>query len=140
VSKKTQSCGCLNLEHRIEMGHKHKKENGESSFNTLYTNYRRRAKMKNISFELSKEIFKSITSQNCFYCGSKPHQKIQMYFNSGFYLYNGIDRIDSSKGYTLNNIVPCCGTFNYAKKEMSQTEFKNWIKAVYINFAILNEV
>jgi len=138
ISKKTQSCGCLNLEHRIDMGHKHRIEFGQSAFNTLYTNYRRRAEKINVPFDLSKETFKITTALNCFYCGSEPYQKALKYSNSGFYLYNGIDRIDSSKGYTSNNIVPCCGTCNYAKKSMSQTEFLSWIEKVYKHSVLQN--
>lgn len=45
--------------------------------------------------------------------------------------HNGIDRVDSSKGYTLDNCVPCCSKCNYAKHEMSVEEFKEYITNVY---------
>ena len=45
--------------------------------------------------------------------------------------HNGIDRVDSSKGYTIDNVVPCCSACNYAKHEMSVSEFKEYITRVY---------
>ena len=44
---------------------------------------------------------------------------------------NGIDRIDSSKGYTVENSVPCCKYCNTAKNTMSVDEFLKWIGRVY---------
>jgi hypothetical protein len=39
------------------------------------------------------------------------------------YVYNGIDRLDSSKGYVLENCVPCCSEINWAKRVMSFEDF-----------------
>ena len=44
---------------------------------------------------------------------------------------NGIDRIDSSKGYTVENSVACCKYCNTAKNTMSVDEFLKWIGRVY---------
>ena len=38
--------------------------------------------------------------------------------------YNGIDRLDSSLGYTKDNIVTCCKICNYAKNKMKFEDFK----------------
>jgi hypothetical protein len=48
----------------------------------------------------------------CNYCGDKSHSL-------------GIDRIDSTKDYTASNIVPCCSTCNYMKREYSVDKFIN---------------
>lgn len=50
---------------------------------------------------------------------------------NGDYVYNGIDRVDNTKGYTIDNVVPCCGICNMAKGKLNQQEFQNWIKRVY---------
>jgi hypothetical protein len=39
------------------------------------------------------------------------------------YTYNGIDRLDSTKGYTADNCVPCAGNINIAKQSLSVEEF-----------------
>ncbi len=122
---KTKSCGCLRR-NRLEFG--------ENGFNRLYDTYRRRAKDNNYEFVFSKDSFREITSKNCFYCGREPFQKAGPTGKGyGYYLYNGIDRIDSSLGYTIENSVPCCGFCNVAKNNYTQNEFFEWIKLVYNN-------
>ena len=44
---------------------------------------------------------------------------------------NGIDRIDSSQGYTNENSVPCCTFCNFAKHTMGKDDFLAWVKRVY---------
>jgi len=65
-------------------------------------------------------------------CGIEPKQirKDRLHLN-GDYVHNGIDRLDSSRGYILENCVPCCKVCNYAKRNMSVNDFLNWIKKVY---------
>ena len=41
--------------------------------------------------------------------------------------------MDNEKGYTFDNVVPCCSICNYAKKSMSKEQFLQWIKRIYIN-------
>ena len=47
------------------------------------------------------------------------------------FVYNGIDRVDNSKGYTLNNILVCCYDCNTKKgaitKEMIYKLY-NWFE------------
>jgi hypothetical protein len=120
----SQSCGCLAKELL-------RKEYGEASFNKLFCQYICGARNRKYSFELSKEEFRFLTKQNCFYCGTSPSQEQKG--DNGSYFYNGIDRIDSSKGYTMDNVVPCCGRCNEAKMEVPQQDFLEWIKCVYKN-------
>jgi len=46
-----------------------------------------------------------------------------------------IDRIDSSKGYEIDNIVLCGYRVNLMKREMSLSEFKGMIRTLYENLA-----
>jgi len=46
--------------------------------------------------------------------------------NSEFW-YNGLDRVDSSKHYTLDNVVPCCTVCNRAKSNLTVADFYDWI-------------
>ena len=117
----TKSCGCLR-----------KFKKGEASFNRLYGAYKRNAKSRSYGFYLSKDQFKSITKQLCHYCGREP-ENIQKATarNNGDYIYNGIDRVDNSKGYSVFNCVACCSHCNYAKKDLSYDDFKKWIGEVY---------
>jgi len=135
-SGKSRSCGCL----RAEINSLPK---GEGAFNRLYSSYSKRAKERNLEWLLSKDNVREITKQNCYYCGIEPRQYgyRKKHENGGFggngsYIYNGIDRIDSSKGYTLDNVLPCCGKCNMAKSVMDINEFKKWIIKVYNNFQL----
>ena len=63
-------------------------------------------------WELSIDQAGFYYTQPCYYCGESPNGKL-----------NGIDRQDSSEGYTTENCVPCCTTCNLAKRQMSPDEF-----------------
>jgi hypothetical protein len=122
----TKSCGCLVKEVIT-------KSYSESSFNTLYNRYKNAAKQRSISFELSKDEFSKITSQNCHYCGIKPMQiTVLSSPHNGDYFHNGIDRLDNNKGYTIENSVPCCKNCNYGKGRLTKDEFLSWIEKVYL--------
>ncbi len=107
-SGNTKSCGCYDFERRKSNKYAKNLKSGEASFNGLLYDYRRRAKSKGYSFELTKEQFRELTSGNCYYCGVKPKQVNHPKPCVGAYIYNGIDRVDTTKGYILNNCVPCC--------------------------------
>jgi 5-methylcytosine-specific restriction endonuclease McrA len=47
---------------------------------------------------------------------------------------SGVDRIDSSKAYTIDNIVTCCKHCNAAKGTLTADEFKAHIKRIYEHF------
>lgn len=130
-SGRTISCGCRQLE---TLKHVPKKAKGETGFSSLYAAYGRSAKYRDIGFYLSRDQFRNLVTQNCHYCGVEPlHKKSSKQFNEenkkhSEFTYNGIDRIDSNKDYTLDNCVPCCGVCNRAKCSDSYTKFKEWIR------------
>jgi len=123
-----KSCGCNN-----KSGQFKKKE--DTPLNGIYYTYKRSAKERGYSFVLTKDEFRIITKKDCYYCGNSPAQ-IAPSTCGEIYLYNGIDRKDPSIGYEYNNIVPCCGTCNYAKRSMTIEQFKEWIVKVYNNLVI----
>lgn len=83
-----------------------------------FADYKFKAKHKEHIFDLSFEEFKAIVVQPCIYCGKVPN------------VYNGIDRVDNSKGYTLENSVSCCGWCNKMKLTFSQKDFINKCKQI----------
>ena len=110
---------------------------GEANFNGLFRCYSKSAQDRGVYFNLSKEQFKLLTKQDCYYCGIEPLQK----FNNGqpekwkygLWIYNGIDRKDDSMGYEINNCVPCCMKCNYAKQGLSDVEFLEHIEKIHKN-------
>jgi hypothetical protein len=78
--------------------------------NGKFKEYRSRAKFKGIDFTLTKDEFMSFWQSPCYYCGYSIHTV-------------GIDRIDSSVGYRLENCRSCCAYCNKAKNDMSEERF-----------------
>ena len=130
----TQSCGCLGTERRRggrALG-------GDlASFNAKYTENRVSAKRRGLVFDLTKEEFRNLTSKPCEYCGKAPEQSSKKYAIKGeTYYHNGLDRVDNSLGYILDNVVPCCRQCNIAKNNYSKEAFLSWVKAVYLNMQL----
>lgn len=126
----TKSCGCLSLENmdKYFKDHGNKKAYGESSFRRVFYMYKRNAEKRGLSFLLTKDEFRTLTSQVCHYCGKEPNTIAKAYGRTnGEYIYTGIDRIDNFHGYDLNNCVPCCEICNRAKLSMTQEQFIDWI-------------
>lgn len=121
------SCGCF----RREFIRGNQLPNGESGFNTLFYDYTRRAQGKNLPFTLTKEEFKNLTQQNCFYCGKIP---VQLGFpnrkNRNPFIHNGIDRMENGEGYVPANCVACCSSCNYLKLDLSVHDFVSICLAV----------
>ena len=88
---------------------------GEAAFNYVYAEYKRSAKRRKHKWALSKTQFRKLTQGSCTYCGSKPSNIIEKSDLNGPYIYNGIDRIDNSKGYVPNNCTACCRNCNTQK-------------------------
>lgn len=119
-----KSCGCLNAESK-------RKKFGESAFNSIYGQYKNNAKSRNITFDLESDDFKNLIDSKCYYCNKEPSNIKDLKYNTGNYIYNGIDRLDNNLGYNLENCVPCCKQCNIAKHTYSLEAFKEWITNVY---------
>lgn len=76
-------------------------------------------------FNGTLEQFTKLILGNCHYCNSTPMNVFNL--NKNTFIYNGLDRIDNSKGHTLDNVVPCCKYCNYSKRDLTQQDFYNWI-------------
>ncbi len=122
------------------MRHSTKKLPGnQTAKNRLIGVYKQEAIKKNVLFTLTEDEFFSLTSSDCYYCGVEPKQvfKPSHYSSSNevdrFYIYNGIDRVDSNRGYEKDNCLTSCCTCNFAKRSMSKDQFLKWVKRIYIN-------
>jgi aldehyde:ferredoxin oxidoreductase len=101
--------------------------------NYVFKNYKTSAKKRNLSFKLLKEDFSRLTKLNCHYCNLTPSTIMKGQDKSrkmnGDYIYNGLDRINSNKGYELDNVVTCCKHCNRLKSDLvSYEEFIEFIK------------
>lgn len=105
----------------------------------------KRSKSKNIEFNLSYKDLENLVfnpGSHCYYCGSKAisrssypsktsinklkkGKKPSKHFKKGRKRL-GLDRIDNNKGYTRDNVVPCCIKCNRAKYTYTEQEFLDW--------------
>lgn len=128
----TQSCGCLKQDVSKARGVFLKKISphkllpaGEAGFRAVLATYRKGARQRDLQFSLNEETFRQIISSACSYCGAPPSNVSVRGSGSALredhsrYVYSGIDRRDSSKGYTLDNVVSCCATCNRIKSDIS---------------------
>ena len=135
----SQSCGCLRNEKTRGRNILRTLPFGEASFNSLVCRMQRSAKQRGYSWQLTKDQVRKLTSKPCYYCGIEPAQRgISAAGHNGTYIYNGLDRIDNEHGYEIDNVVPCCGTCNLAKRARTQNEFLAWISRVY-KYTMLKE-
>lgn len=111
------------------------KKNINSSF-SVYNIYKKGASRRGLLFDIDFESFDSLINQNCHYCNIPPSnifkdknrkKKIK---NDDFF-YSGLDRKDNKKGYSLDNVVPCCARDNWAKNTMSYEEYIKQIKKTH---------
>jgi len=136
TTKSTKSCGCLHADQIKSL----RKNNP-----TLMV--AKKIWQSNYTDGCSFEKFLELSQKPCHYCGAIKSNKYNKYttnFQKGkiskewydqcWFEYNGLDRIDSSKNHSEDNIVPCCVLCNIAKSDMTLEEFKDWIKRIYNNF------
>lgn len=97
----------------------------------LFNKYKRDARRRDIEFKLSLAHFSRLTRFLCYYCDSPPKTVFRDKRRKGFYLYNGIDRLNNDKGYVARNCVSCCKRCNYAKNKLTKEEFLSMIEEIY---------
>lgn len=95
------------------------------------------------SFELSKDEFVKLIHSDCYYCGAAPsdenvwNQSNKRQSDKESVKINGIDRIDSNKGYIKGNCVPCCIQCNRMKLDYTKEQFLSKVKQIY--YKMLND-
>lgn len=116
----------------------------QAQVSIIFSNYKSRSKLKGTTFTLDRERFAELINQDCHYCGASPSNvrldrvKGKRESDSAC-LTNGLDRIDSSEGYTEENVVPCCEDCNKAKRNLSYDQFIDLIKRIHSHLKLNNE-
>lgn len=134
IKYKIPNCGCQKSKGRLlpnQLAHKR----------AIISDYKRHAKDRSLDFLLSDEDCIALFNKNCNYCNTppsniktvKPSKKLRNKYACTIttYYYNGIDRIDSSKGYTISNCVSCCYLCNRSKGNLSISDWSKWLKNLY---------
>lgn len=69
------------------------------------------SKRRKLEWEISLEDFEMLCPLPCYYCNNKLEDRTKS-------TYCALDRKDNSKGYCLDNILPCCATCNYLRGDI----------------------
>ena len=104
------------------------------AFQKLLATYKQGAYKRRLEFRLSESDFHDLTRSNCHYCGIAPFRFIEK--NGHVYTYNGIDRMNSQKGYLIGNVVPCCTECNKMKLDTPYNEFLELIETIYLRLCV----
>ena len=73
---------------------------------------------RNIEFTLTKEEYEELIYKPCYLCGFKNK------------VGNGLDRQDTSKVYTIENVLACCSTCNMMKAFYNKDDFIKQMKKI----------
>jgi hypothetical protein len=109
---------------------------GEAAFNDLFGRYRRGANKRGYEWELSRGQARQLFQGKCVYCGGNPSSVWGSQLNSPV-TYNGIDRVDSSRGYTQSNCVSCCKICNYMKQQLPRESFVAHVRKIHAHLESL---
>lgn len=96
---------------------------------------KKNAKKRGLEFSLTKDELRILLHQDCYYCGSPPSNAFKIFRDSDRFRtelkYQGLDRIDSNKGYITGNVRPCCIVCNHLKWSHSEEEFFRSVRTIY---------
>lgn len=84
--------------------------NKPEPINKVLSYIKKSASNRNINWNITDNECIKLCNNNCYYC-------------NGLIGFNGIDRIDSSKDYNIDNCVSCCKICNYMKCDKTVKEF-----------------
>lgn len=123
-----KDCGCGRSK---RLSARNKIEFGRAAKNQAYYRYKQSAMRRCIEFNLSFEEFEKLSAGACYYCGDEPSLITKT--NNGEFIRNGIDRVDNSRGYSVDNCVSCCKHCNVAKLSMTKEDFLRLVEKIYNN-------
>ena len=135
VIKKQRSNSCHGCTMRGKPSRSRLSNREQVLFNTKYSIYKSTAKSDDRKFELSKAEFTILITSKCHYCLTAPNTLMKDQFSDTAILIHGVDRIDSSIGYTTQNCVSCCAVCNYMKNDSSIQAFKVHVAKIHANSA-----
>jgi len=103
------------------------------NFGTLLTDYKKGARSRDLAWALSDAQVAALFSQQCAYCGALPNRVCARRSETAPFVWNGIDRLDSSIGYTESNCVACCWECNRMKSSMTYRDFIEHVDRIHKN-------
>jgi hypothetical protein len=91
---------------------------------TKIREFKMNARKRGIEWTISDETATRLFKEACHYCRRVGVD------HGGFV---GIDRKDSRGSYSDDNVLPCCGTCNFAKRHRSYEDMVDYLRAIATN-------
>lgn len=129
------NCGC---ETSVRRSKRMRKPLRRSFIGYQYKAYSNSAKQRNLEFSLTLDDVENLLFQKCSYCNVDPYATHVRFFIDGStetISWNGVDRVDSNRGYVKDNCVSCCKICNAAKSDLTLSEFSTWVHRLKENFS-----
>lgn len=114
---RSKSVSCQNCKGFYVKERFKRKTGFDKNIRLRFANIKGGAKKRNIFFDLTDQQMYDLLCSKCTYCGCNN--------------CNGIDRVDSSKGYVPENVVPCCAMCNMMKNNYSLETFRTHVTKIY---------
>jgi hypothetical protein len=110
-NKRTDGCGndgreswCRKCKHNNKQKwYVKNKTTPNSRYKTAISN----SKARELEFDISLDGYSKLISQDCYYCQANIKGEMGV----------GLDRLNSNKHYTIDNVVPCCARCNICRNE-----------------------
>lgn len=127
----SKDCGCGEFSRRqsaaVEINRKMGRTGGLHKDISVYkANARNRA----VEWALTDQEATDLMLGSCHYCGIEPCGGVTTKMLNKVPFRNGIDRVDSTKGYSLDNVVSCCAACNLGKGKMPAEDFLAWANRI----------
>jgi len=89
-----------------------------------YIKYKRGARHRNYTWDITEEEFERIALQPCVYCGKESEPEVNL---------NGLDRVYNDIPYMIDNVVACCYYCNFSKGTLDFNEYLEHCTKVHLN-------
>jgi catalase (peroxidase I) len=115
-----KSCGCLKSTRTAQ----------ESLIHSVFTDSYNDA-------TLTENQFITLASLPCHWCQAPPsNTRYHRNNKSVSFTYNGLDRIDNTKGHDFDNVRPCCWDCNNFRSNRTVQRFEEKIIRIYLNMMV----
>lgn len=124
-SNNAQSCGCLGKQFSKEwcsiLGKSGRQYHpNESAARKVWQRYKDQ--------DIDYPTFYKLSQLPCHYCGINPQTTYKI--GDGIFIYNGLDRVDSAKQHSLDNVVSCCWECNQSKMDRTSQQLVDHAKRI----------
>ena len=96
------------------------RQHGAASEKRRWSEFRRQARRRKFTVDITERHYLTLIKQPCGYCGSRQEGGRRI----------GVDRVCNAEHYTTENTISCCAVCNFMKRDMGLRAFVCAARAV----------